>query len=95
MDPFEKITASEVIKAQEAWVAAVIAQDVESLLALYDFGSPDEPLSLNRRSPMKFGRTRLAHVLTLSEGTRTTRMTMAFSTGVGNVWNSKVKWGPF
>ena len=43
MDPFEKITASEVIKAQEAWVAAVIAQDVESLLALYDFGSPDYP----------------------------------------------------
>ena len=37
-------TTTEVIRAQEAWVDAVIAQDVETLLALYDFGSQDEPL---------------------------------------------------
>ena len=32
------------VDAQRAWAEAVIAQDVETLLALYDFGSPDAPL---------------------------------------------------
>ena len=44
MRQFEKMTKSEVIDAQRAWAKAVIDQDVEALLGLYDFGSPDEPL---------------------------------------------------
>ncbi|MEL6347696.1 MAG: phosphoribosyl-AMP cyclohydrolase [Myxococcota bacterium] len=41
---FETTTKAEVIAAQRAWAKAVIAQDVDGLLALYDFGTPDEPL---------------------------------------------------
>lgn len=44
MRNFEKITKEEVIEAQRAWAEAVVARDVETLLALYDFGSADEPL---------------------------------------------------
>ncbi len=44
MREFEKMTKSDVINAQRAWVEAIIAQDVDALLKLYDFGSPDEPL---------------------------------------------------
>ncbi len=44
MRQFEKMTKAEVINAQRAWSRAVIEQDVETLLGLYDFGSPDEPL---------------------------------------------------
>ena len=40
----EKMTKAEVVDAQRAWAEAVVAQDVEMLLALYDFGSPDAPL---------------------------------------------------
>ena len=42
---FEKMGKAEVINAQRAWAKAVIDQDVETLLGLYDFGSPDEPLT--------------------------------------------------
>ena len=38
------MTKAEVINAQRAWAKAVVDQDVEALLNLYDFGSPDEPL---------------------------------------------------
>lgn len=41
---FEPMTKAEVIAAQRAWAKYVTEQDVENLLALYDFGSPDEPL---------------------------------------------------
>ena len=44
MRNFEKMTKAEVITAQRNWAKAVIEQDVEALLALYDFGTPDEPL---------------------------------------------------
>ena len=44
MREFEKMTKAEVVNAQRAWAKAVIAQDVEALLGLYDFGTPDEPL---------------------------------------------------
>ncbi len=44
MTRFEKMTKAEVISAQRAWARAVIDQDVETLLGLYDFGSPDEPV---------------------------------------------------
>lgn len=44
MRQFEKMTKAEVINAQRAWARAVIDQDVDTLLGLYDFGSPDEPL---------------------------------------------------
>lgn len=44
MRNFEKMTKAEVINAQKAWAKAVIDQDVETLLGLYDFGDPDEPL---------------------------------------------------
>ncbi len=44
MKKFEKMTKAEVIDAQWAWAKAIIAQDVEALLGLYDFGLPDEPL---------------------------------------------------
>ena len=44
MRNFEKMTKAEVVAAQRAWAQAVIEQDVEGLLALYDFGTPDEPL---------------------------------------------------
>ena len=41
---YEPMTKSEVIAAQRAWAKYVTEQDVENLLGLYDFGSPDEPL---------------------------------------------------
>lgn len=44
MRQYETITPAEVIDAQTEWARAVVEQDVEALLALYDFGSPDEPL---------------------------------------------------
>ena len=44
MRKFEEMTKVEVIHAQRAWANAVVEQDVETLLGLYDFGTPDEPL---------------------------------------------------
>ena len=44
MRNFEKMTKAEVINGQRAWSKAVIEQDIDTLLGLYDFGSPDEPL---------------------------------------------------
>ena len=41
---FEPMTKAEVVAAQRAWAKCVVEQDVEQLLDLYDFGSPDEPL---------------------------------------------------
>jgi len=41
---YEPMTKAEVIAAQRAWARCVTEQDVEHLLELYDFGSPDEPL---------------------------------------------------
>lgn len=34
----------EVLQAQQAWATAVVDQNVEALLDLYDFGTPEEPL---------------------------------------------------
>ena len=41
---FEPMTKAEVVTAQRAWAKCVTEQDVDGLLALYDFGDPDEPL---------------------------------------------------
>ncbi|MEM8576888.1 MAG: hypothetical protein AAGF60_03470 [Pseudomonadota bacterium] len=41
---YEPMTKAEVIDAQRSWAKYVTEQDVEALIALYDFGSPDEPL---------------------------------------------------
>ena len=41
---FEPMTKAEVVAAQRAWAKYVTERDVEQLLALYDFGTPDEPL---------------------------------------------------
>lgn len=41
---FEPMTKAEVVAAQRAWARCVTEQDVDGLLALYDFGDPDEPL---------------------------------------------------
>ncbi|MBC6440066.1 MAG: hypothetical protein GDA49_06590 [Rhodospirillales bacterium] len=41
---YEPMTRAEVINAQRVWAKYVTEQDVEQLLDLYDFGSPDEPL---------------------------------------------------
>ncbi len=41
---FERFTVAEIHFAQEAWANAVVSQDVEELLSLYDFGSPEMPL---------------------------------------------------
>ncbi|MEO0936953.1 MAG: hypothetical protein AAFY38_02235 [Pseudomonadota bacterium] len=38
------MTKAEVVSAQRAWARYVTEQDVENLLDLYDFGTPDEPL---------------------------------------------------
>ena len=38
------MTKAEVVYAQRAWAKAVVEQDLEGLLALYDFGTADEPL---------------------------------------------------
>ena len=43
MRSFQKMTKAEVVVAQRAWAKAVVEQNVEALLALYDFGTPDEP----------------------------------------------------
>lgn len=43
MRNFEKMTKAEVVNAQRDWVKAIIDQDVEAVLALYDFGDADEP----------------------------------------------------
>lgn len=41
---FEPMTTAEVVSAQRDWAKYVTEQDVEALLALYDFGTPDAPL---------------------------------------------------
>ena len=41
---FEPITKFEVVAAQDTWAKYVIARDVEALLKLYDYGTPEEPL---------------------------------------------------
>lgn len=41
---FERMTKAEVVAAQRAWAKYVIEQDVERLLELYDFGTPEAPL---------------------------------------------------
>ena len=41
---YEPMTKAEVIAAQRAWAKFVVEQDVDALLDLYDFGSPDAPL---------------------------------------------------
>ena len=38
------MTKAEVVAAQRAWAKCVTEQDVDGLLELYDFGTPDEPL---------------------------------------------------
>ena len=38
------MTKAEVVVAQCAWARCLIERDVDGLLDLYDFGSPDEPL---------------------------------------------------
>lgn len=44
MRRFERMTKAEVVAAQRDWAKYVIENDVEKLLDLYDFGTPDEPL---------------------------------------------------
>ena len=45
MKKFESMTKKEVALAQQAWAEAIVSQDVEALLGLYDFGAlPDAPL---------------------------------------------------
>ncbi len=41
---FEPMTKEDVTAAQNAWEKYVTEQDVENLLGLYDFGTPDAPL---------------------------------------------------
>ncbi|MCH2108406.1 MAG: hypothetical protein MK135_03695 [Polyangiaceae bacterium] len=41
---FQQLTKEEVLEAQRAWAKAVIEQDLDGLLALYDFGTSDQPL---------------------------------------------------
>ncbi|MEM1332308.1 MAG: hypothetical protein AAGG08_02520, partial [Actinomycetota bacterium] len=41
---FETMTKAEVVAAQRAWARYVTDPDVDALLELYDFGTPDEPL---------------------------------------------------
>lgn len=41
---FEPMTKAEVISAQRDWARHVTEQNIEELLALYDFGAPDEPV---------------------------------------------------
>ena len=41
---YEPMTKAEVITAQQAWAKYVTEQDVDNLLDLYDFGSPEKPL---------------------------------------------------
>ncbi|MEO0336773.1 MAG: hypothetical protein AAF202_10275, partial [Pseudomonadota bacterium] len=44
MREYQPMSKAEVINAQRAWATYVTEQDVENLLELYDFGTPDEPL---------------------------------------------------
>ena len=41
---FEPMTKAEVIAAQREWAKCVTERDVDRLLDLYDFGTPNEPL---------------------------------------------------
>ena len=41
---FEPITDTEVIVAQRTWAKHVTEQNVDKLLELYDFGTPNQPL---------------------------------------------------
>ena len=41
---FEPMTKAEVVAAQREWARCVTEQDIDQLLELYDFGTPDEPL---------------------------------------------------
>ena len=41
---FEPMTKAEVIAAQREWAKHVTQQNVDELLDLYDFGTPDAPL---------------------------------------------------
>lgn len=41
---FQTMTKAEVVNAQRTWARCVTERDVEQLLELYDFGTPDEPL---------------------------------------------------
>ena len=41
---FEPMTKAEVVAAQRAWAKCVTDKDIDSLLKLYDFGDPNEPL---------------------------------------------------
>ena len=40
----ERMTKAEIAAAQRAWAKRVVERDVDQLLDLYDFGTPDEPL---------------------------------------------------
>jgi hypothetical protein len=44
---YHALTIDEVLVAQRAWADAVVAQDIEGLLALYDFHSDNGPLLFN------------------------------------------------
>ena len=41
---FEPMTKAEVVAAQREWARCVTEQDIDQLLELYAFGTPDEPL---------------------------------------------------
>jgi len=41
---YQTMTKAEVVDAQRAWAKAVVDQDLDTLLGLYDFGTADEPL---------------------------------------------------
>lgn len=41
---YEPMTKAEVVSAQRAWAKCVTSQDLDGLMDLYDFGTPDEPL---------------------------------------------------
>ncbi|MBO6784890.1 MAG: hypothetical protein JJ899_16690 [Alphaproteobacteria bacterium] len=41
---FERMTKAEVVAAQRTWAKCVTEQDIDGLLALYDFDAPDEPV---------------------------------------------------
>ena len=44
MRNYQEMCETEVADAQRAWSKAVIEKDVETLLSLYDFGAPGEPV---------------------------------------------------
>ena len=41
---YEPMTKAEVVEAQREWARCIIEQDIDGLLELYDFGTPEEPL---------------------------------------------------